>query len=169
MHSVPRRATRRAASTQAFFVVFLASALCLAGCAHRVEGRVVAGDASFVTVVSADDPRLSAPGIGGVRISFTRDPLRLNRELVASGVSGPEGEISIPIDAVGAGWLEEQWLVQAVRSDRGAAEGLLSLPRGDRRLLIMLAPGHPSEIRALERSWRESGAALREEAGRWSR
>lgn len=169
MHHVPRRPPCGAASIEALVAAFLACVLCLAGCAHRVEGRVVAGDASFVTVVAADDPRLSAPGISGVRISFTRDPLRLNRELVASGVSGPEGEISIPIDAVGAGWLEEQWLVQAVRSDRGAAEGLLSLPSGSRRLLIMLAPGHPAEIRAVERSWRESGAALREEAGRWSR
>lgn len=147
-----------------------AAAVCgaIAGCAYRVEGKVVAGDADFVTIVDADDPRLAMPGVDGARIAFIRDPQRLDRRLAANGVSGAEGEISIPIDAFGAGWLEEQWLVQAIRRDRGAAEGMVRLPRGRDRLLIMLGSASPQELRDIERSWREQGDLL-QEASRWSR
>ncbi len=151
-----------------FLLAIAAACGGLVGCAYRIEGKVVAGDADFVTIVDADDPRLSMPGVGGTRISFVRDPMRLNRAVAAKGVSDPEGEISIPIDAFGAGWLEEEWLVQAVRSDRGAAEGMVSLPRGGRRLLIMLRSASPQELREIERSWREQGD-LMQEASRWSR
>jgi hypothetical protein len=149
--------------------LLLLAALAGSGCVYKVEGRVIEGDADFVTVVRSNDPRLAGRGIGGARLSFTRDPFKLNRQEVAQGVSDGDGDFSIPIDAFGAGWLEEQWLVRALRSGFGYSESVVAMPRSGERLLIMLRPAHPSEHREMERQWRDGRGGLMEEVQRWNR
>ncbi len=148
----------------------LFSWLVAAGCgAHRVRGRVVEGDFDFITVVSGSDSRLAAPGIGSTRITFTRDPGRLNATQAGSGVSDPEGSFDIEIDAFGAGWMSEEWLVRAVRSRFGFAEGSVRLPKphSDEQLLITIRRASPEEVLDFER--RPSGRSedLYREAELW--
>lgn len=148
----------------------LVSMLVAAGCgAHRVEGRVVEGDFDFITVVDGGDSRLAAPGIGSTRITFTRDPGRLNAQQAGSGVSDPEGSFDIEIDAFGAGWMSEEWLVRAVRSRFGFAEGQVRLPKPHRgeQLLITIRRASPEEVLDFERRPSGRGEDLYREADLW--
>jgi hypothetical protein len=141
------------------------------GCSgYEVRGRVVYGDfGGLVTVVDEDDPRLRGEGVGNARITIIRDPGRLNARQVATGVSEADGDFVIPLSEFGAGWLEETWRVQAVRSRLGIAEGLVDMPApgSGRVLLIELREADPSEIGDLER---RSGTpeSLYREVERWT-
>lgn len=163
-------ATGRSLARFALAALVLAIGLGSFGCeAHRVRGRVVEGDFDFITVVPSGDPRLGSTGIGSTRITFTRDPGRLNSEQVGSGVSDPDGSFDIAIDAFGAGWMAEDWLVRAVRSRFGFAEGHVRLPSpgsGD-RLLITIRRASPEEVREFERRPSGGGEDLYREAELW--
>lgn len=163
------RLSDRSAARIVLAFLFL-STLVAAGCAsHRVRGRVVEGDFDFITVVSGSDSRLAAPGIGSTRITFTRDAGRLNAEQVGSGVSDPEGSFDIELDAFGAGWLSEEWLVRAVRSRFGFAEGSVRLPKphSGEQLLITIRRASPEEVLDFERRPSGRGEDLYREAELW--
>lgn len=143
----------------------------LSGCAgYEVRGRVVSGSfGGLVAVVDEGDPRLRAEGVGNARITIVRDPGRLNARQVATGVSEADGDFVIPLAEFGAGWLDEEWRVQAVRSRIGLAEGLVRMPRpgAGEVLLIELREADPSEIDDLQR--RGGGREdLYDEVERWS-
>lgn len=152
-----------------FAVVLLSAAFASACGAHRVKGRVVEGDFDFITVVSGSDARLGSPGIGSTRITFTRDPGRLNAQQVGSGVSDPEGSFDIEIDAFGAGWMSEEWLVRAVRSRFGFAEAAVRLPKpsSGEQLLITIRRASPEEVLDFERRPSGRGDDLYREAELW--
>jgi hypothetical protein len=119
-----------------------------AGCGGYVlQGRAVAGTASGVAFVPADDPRLLERGIADVRISVERDPGSLGSEVVATGTSDGEGRFSIPITDFGAGWMVEQWRIRAARSGCQTSQGDLSLS-GTKglRLLVIMTPGIPDAM-----------------------
>jgi len=113
------------------------------GCAaYTFEGRVVRGEVSYATIVSADDPQLSeGQGLSGVRVRVVTDPDRLNREEVGSGVSGPDGSFSFELDAFGAGFLEYDVGVDATRAGYAGVEEFFRMPKRGERVLIVLAPG----------------------------
>lgn len=125
------------------------------GCGgYEVRGRVVSGSfGGAVALVDEDDPRLRAEGVGNARITIVRDPGRLNARQVATGVSEADGDFVIALSEFGAGWLDEEWRVQAVRSRIGLAEGLVRMPRpgAGEVLLIELRDADPSEIADLQR------------------
>lgn len=155
---------------RSLLVLLLACSLFAAACGgHRVRGRVVEGDFDFITVVSGSDARLASPGIGSTRITFTRDPGRLNAAQVGSGVSDPEGSFDIELDAFGAGWMSEEWLVRAVRSRFGFAEGTVRLPKPhtDEQLLITIRRASPEEVLDFERRPSGRGEDLYREAELW--
>ncbi|MGA1393966.1 MAG: hypothetical protein ACO38W_12505 [Phycisphaerales bacterium] len=157
-------------SGRVLLATLVLSAAFVSACgAHRVKGRVVEGDFDFITVVSGSAARLAAAGIGSTRISFTRDPGRLNSQQVGSGVSDPEGSFDIEIDAFGAGWMSEEWLVRAVRSRFGFAEGMVRLPKphSDERLLITIRRASPEEVLDFERRPSGRGEDLYREADLW--
>lgn len=126
-------------------IIGAGAAALLSGCSSpSLKGRVVAGEGSYIIVVPSGDPRLSGPGaegVAGASVAVVMDPGRLNRKVIASGVSGPNGDIELPIDEFGAGFLEIDVAVTARKKDHDPAEGYFRLPGSSRRLLIVLGPG----------------------------
>lgn len=160
----------RLESCRARVLVALCLVVVLGGCAgYAARGRVVEGDFDFIAVVPENDPRLAGRGIGNARISFTRDPESLGREQVATGLSDPNGDFSVRLDAFGAGWMSEQWLVRAVRSRFGAAEGMLALPGAGsgERLLIVMRRGSAREVEDVEEQWERADDDFMGEVDRW--
>lgn len=135
--------------SRAFAMVLLAlgAAMLLSGCgSYEMQGRVVQGDLSYVQVVDADDPRLSGgTGLTGVSIRLMMDPMRAGRKVLGETVSGASGEFSIPVDKVGAGYLEYDVGLGARRRGFETAESFFRLPPGKKRILVMLSPGTSTE------------------------
>ena len=115
----------------------------VAGCgSYTLKGRVVAGDVSYIAVVDADDPMLTeGVGVAGARVTLETDPQRLNRKVVGTAVSGPDGFLEVPFDEIGGGFLEYDAGVRVRRSGYQSAEMYFDLPKGSKRLLVVLAPG----------------------------
>lgn len=124
----------------AAFGLFAAVSL---GCSsYKFEGRVIAGDVSYATIVSEDDPQLMAgEGVGGTRVRVVTDPDRLNRKEVGSGVTSADGSFSLELDAFGAGVLEYDIGVEASRPGFAGIEEFFRMPRKGEKVLIVLAPG----------------------------
>jgi hypothetical protein len=128
----------------------LASCSALAGCGGYVlRGSVVEGFAPDIRIVADATASRSAQGSGveGVRLSVYRDPGRLNQQLIATGTTAADGTFAIPISAFGAGWMEEQWLIEARRAGYLDVQSVLTLPAGSQRLIITTAPGAPGPAR----------------------
>ncbi|MBX3351485.1 MAG: hypothetical protein KF684_01010 [Phycisphaeraceae bacterium] len=115
----------------------------LAACSsYTLSGRVVPGDVGYATFLDANDPQFSgASGIGGVTVRVWTDPQKLNRKMVASGVSNPDGTFSLEIDEFGAGFLDYDISVEATRPGYAPVEDYFKLPGKGRRVLIMMTPG----------------------------
>ncbi len=126
-----------------------AIAAALTGCSsYQFAGRVIQGDVSYATIVSADDPQLSAAGgVGGVRVRVVTDPDKLNRQEVGSGVSSPDGSFSFDLDAFGAGVLQYDIAVDAAKSGFSGVEEAFRMPKKGERVLIVLAPGSDTRRR----------------------
>jgi hypothetical protein len=126
-------------------LLILVSGLGLTACGgnYALRGKVVAGGYGNVIFLEPGDANFEAEGLAGARVSVYRDPHKPNRARVARGRSGPGGEIDLPIGAFGAGFLEEEWLIEVIRPGFSTLETLVTLPAaGDDRLaLIMLMPG----------------------------
>lgn len=120
----------------------------MGGCeGYALRGRVVQGHASFVQVVSADDPRLEeGDGIAGASVHVQKDPGRLNRETMARGQSGVDGSFELAIDEFGAGVLEIDIGVFVRRKGFDPAEAYFRLPGSGKRVLVILAPGRDREL-----------------------
>jgi hypothetical protein len=120
----------------------------LGGCnGYAVRGKVVRGPYSLMTFVEADDARLGDEPIPNVQVIIHRDPGKLSAAVAGRAVSAPDGSFSIALNQFGAGWMEEQWLIEAKRPRFQTAEDIRPLPRAGERmmLLIMLAPGLSSD------------------------
>lgn len=116
----------------------------LSGCGgYSIQGRVVEGDFSIMSFVPADDPRLAEPGLANVRVEVYRDPEKPNIQLAGSQVSDGTGHFDLPLSGFGAGWLVEQWRIEARRGGFQDADTMVALPDSGRnlRLLIIMAPG----------------------------
>ena len=113
------------------------------GCSgYILRGRVVEGSYSAILVVSEDDSRLDRPGIEGAQLTLYRDPDTLGKTLAGRGTSDPEGYIAMEIAGFGAGFLDEQWLLQVYRSGFQSLEDLVDLPSSKKmRILVMLPTG----------------------------
>lgn len=126
------------------WIVFLAAPVTawLAGCApYTLRGKVIEGDVSFIAVIDASDPRLDGPGLSGAMLRLETDPERLNRKVVGTAVSGPDGSFAIPVEEVGAGLLMYDMGLRAERQGYAPAEQFFRLPGSDRRVLVILQPG----------------------------
>lgn len=125
-------------------VALLAAASALTGCGgYTLRGKVVQGTTSGFELVHEIDQRLKGPGIHNAEVMVRRDPRSLHPQLVGRDRSDSTGDFTISIDEFGAGWMEEQWLVQAGVTGYQNAEMEIKLPqKGSKwRLLITLAPG----------------------------
>jgi hypothetical protein len=119
-----------------------AALLLLTACSpHTISGRVVRGDVSYVSVVDKDDPRLSEPGLPGVLLRLDLDPGRLSSKSLAQETSGTDGEFTLPVDEPGAGLIDLEVGLLARRKGFQSAEGVFKVPKGSKRVLIVMSPG----------------------------
>ena len=133
-------------------VMLLCVTAWLCGCGYTLRGKVVRGETSAVEIVHEIDPRYKVSGINGAEVIVRRDPKSINPEMVGRDRSGSEGEFTIRIGEFGAGWMEEEWLVQARLTGFQNASALTKFPeKGSKwRLLITLAPGTAAPLDARE-------------------
>lgn len=116
--------------------------LLLTGCSgYQLRGKVVDGPTSMVMVVDEHDPRLNQAGLEGASVEVTVDPRSLGRKRLPAVTSEGDGSFAVPIGEVGAGFLQYDVRVLARLAGRQSAEDEMALPGGDKRLLIILAPG----------------------------
>jgi hypothetical protein len=144
----------------AFAITLITVLVSLTACGHPLRGKVVQGPASTIEVVHEMDPRLQGHGIANVEVLVRRDPHRPGSQLVGRERTGSTGDFSMRIQEFGAGWMHEEWLVQARSHGFQNASSVMKLPSGRWRLLITLAPGtatpfdvHEEILEDLER-WR---------------
>lgn len=109
---------------------------------HTISGRVIEGDDSYITIVNRDDVRLESDrGVPDVLLKLRLDPGRINRRLIAEGVSEGDGSFTLPVDEFGAGVIELEGGLLARRRGFRSAEGVFPLPSQSQRVLVVLAPG----------------------------
>jgi len=132
--------------TQLILFGLLASAAAgLTGCSsYVIQGKVVAGPFSSMTFVSPDDSRLGEAGLSDVRVTLRRDPDRLSTRVVAHVITDGDGKFSLLVDELGAGWMEEQWLLVArkPRFQNATWKQRLTMKHGKMRLLVTMTPGY---------------------------
>lgn len=128
-----------------FVVHFLTGLVVLTGCSsYAIRGRVIAGGLSHSMFTSIDDPTLAAgQPLAGATIVLYRDPDQLNRAIAAEARSSADGWFVLPVDAFGAGWMEESWEVVVRAPGRHPVQSSIVLPGspGDARLLVVMSPG----------------------------
>ena len=125
--------------------VLVSTAAGLSGCSSYVlHGKVIAGPISHMAFVSADDNRLGEVGMGGVQVTLRRDPGRLSTQLVASAITDVDGNFSLVVDELGAGWMEEAWLLVARKPGLQNAtwQQQLTMKHPKMQLLVTMMPGH---------------------------
>lgn len=115
----------------------------LTGCSgYKLEGRVIAGDASYITIVDRDHPMLSdGRGLGGASLHLQENPGRLNATSLARTVSNPDGTFSIPVDLLGAGMLQHDVGLFVRRTGSEPAELPFRLPGKGKSVLVVLKSG----------------------------
>ena len=115
----------------------------LPGCGYTLRGKVVRGETSGIEMVHEMDQRLKGPGLANVDTLVRRDPQSASPQLVGRQRTDAGGNFSMPISEFGAGWMQEQWQVQARIGSYQNASSIMKLPaKGSKwRLLITLAPG----------------------------
>ena len=126
-------------------------ALAAGGCGgYGLYGKVVRGEVSDVELLYATDPRLDAQGIPNAEVLVHRDPDSLGRYVAGRDRTGTTGDFTILMDEFGAGWMQEEWLVQASKAGYQNAEMVMKLPAKSSkwRLLITLAPGAAAPVEA---------------------
>ncbi len=124
---------------------FVVIALLVSGCSsYRLRGIVVSGARPEVRVVSADDPVLQSFGVAGATLELTTEPLSMNPVQVAATSANGQGAFDIPVDLGGAGVLDYEVGVLCRAPGYGSVWQTLRLPPGNRRLLIVMAPGGES-------------------------
>ena len=107
-----------------------------------LRGTVVSGSAASVEWVRPSDPRLEADGVASARVAVYLNPDRFNPERIGLADADGRGRFAVPLDTPGAGVLELDVELRAVREpDHGLAAGRLSLPRRNRELLVTLPAG----------------------------
>jgi len=141
-------------------VLFLAAtSLGLAGCGHTIMGRVIEGDASKVELVHESEPRLRTAGAGvnNVEVSIRRDPNSASKQLAGRKRTEATGDFMLGVGGAGAGWLDEQWLLQTYASGYQSTNQLIELPPKSRkwRLLITIPRGTAEPVDDMDQIMRE--------------
>lgn len=138
----PARPARPAARlTLAASVAACSAALAAGGCGYTLRGQVVLGEASYVTVVDRDDPRLDGAPVPGASLHLQLDPHKPQRKSLGTATSGGAGDFAMSVNEFGAGVLDLDVAVFSRRPEFTPAEGYFRLPDQGRRVLVVMAPG----------------------------
>lgn len=134
-----------------------------AGCAYRLEGKVVEGFGS-VTVGRGNDPDAALRGVPGAAVELIRDAGSMRRAVAARATSGADGRFVLEVDGFGAGWMEERWQLRARRSGFENVETEVDLP-GSPSGRLMVVSMHRGRSRAFQDP--ENARSIMEEAKIW--
>ena len=136
-------------------LIVLSALLNIAGCnTYTLKGKVVKGERSSIELVHEMDPRVKAfapGGVANIEVRVYRDPDNMNKKLAGRERTPVDGSFSMNLGDFGAGWMSEQWLVQAYGYGFTTVEQKMKLPskNAKTRLLITIAPGEsiePSDV-----------------------
>ena len=125
--------------------VLVSTAAGLSGCnSYVLHGKVIAGPISRMAFVGADDNRLGEVGMSGVQVTLRRDPGRLSTQLVASAMTDLDGNFSLAVNELGAGWMEEAWLLVARKPgfENATWQHRLTMKHPKMPLLVTMTPGY---------------------------
>ena len=125
--------------------VLVSTAAGLSGCnSYVLHGKVIAGPISHMAFVGADDNRLGEVGMSGVQVTLRRDPGRLSTQLVASAMTDLDGNFSLAVNELGAGWMEEAWLLVARKPgfENATWQHRLTMKHPEMPLLVTMTPGY---------------------------
>lgn len=114
----------------------------LTGCStYKLRGKVMDGSVSAMRVVNADSEQLQGMGIGGAQVTAILDPDQPSRKKLPEVYTDADGNFALPIDEVGAGFLEYEVLISVRLPRMSPAVRRMALPTGNQRLLITLSAG----------------------------
>jgi len=124
----------------------IGAAIMLGGCGggqYVISGRAVRSDFSTVSFVSGNDSRLGGDGVPSVEVYVYRDPDKPSRKLLARGLTDADGYLTLTMDAFGAGWMDEQWMIFTYRPGYQSATAWTALPpaKSGGQLLMLLGEG----------------------------
>ena len=126
------------------FVLLLITFL-LVGCSkYAIQGRVVRGSYANIELVDKNDRRFSEanPTGGGAVVQGVLEPeTPSERKSLGQVVTNGQGYFSMPVDAVGSGFLEYEAMLIARREGHQGTLRTIDLPRGSQRVLITLPLG----------------------------
>jgi hypothetical protein len=97
---------------------------------------VIAGQISYVGVVSGDDERLGQAGISRATVTLEPAPGSASSDVIATSKSGENGEFSLKIGK--GAWPTDRVVVRVMSSGHATARGVVYLPRDGQRLLVLL-------------------------------
>jgi len=144
-HDLP--AMRRIAAisyARSVLVLLLITAL-LVGCgSYAIQGRVVRGSVANIQLVDKNDRRLTEDNRtgGGAEVSGILEPnTPSERQSLGRAVTDGQGYFTMPVDAMGSGFLEYEAMLIARREGHQGTMRTIDLPRGSQRVLITLPLG----------------------------
>ena len=141
--------TTRVLTLRAAIPLCALAAITLGGCStsgRAVEGRVLTGRASVVTVVPADDARLATPGLADVTIRITRGDGTTTS--LAETTTGPDGSFKVRVEER---YLYNRLELVAQGPTVLTCRGSVYPPTGDRRILVLVEPTDPQAVREHDR------------------
>lgn len=135
--------TQRTATPRA--LVLLLVMFMLAGCgSYAIQGRVVRGSFASIQLVDKDDPRLTEdnPTGGGAVVQGVLEPnIPSETQSLGQVVTDGQGRFSLPVDALGSGFLEYEAMLIARREGHQGVMNTIDLPRRGQRVLIVMPLG----------------------------
>lgn len=119
--------------------------LMLTGCgSYAMQGRVVRGSVASIQLVDKNDRRITEvnPTGGGAVIQAIFEPdTPSERQSLGQVVTDGQGYFSIPVNAMGSGFLEYEAMLVARREGHQGVMRTIDLPRSSQRVLITLPLG----------------------------
>ena len=126
-------------------IALLLVTVMFAGCgSYAIQGRVVRGSSASIQLVDKDDRRMTEDnrtGGGAVVQGILEPDTPTEMQPLGQVVTDGQGNFSIPVDALGSGFLEYEAMIIARREGHRGAMATIDLPRGSERVLVTLPLG----------------------------
>ena len=117
-------------------------ALASVGCQpYQLTGVIMAGAEPVVMAVSAEDQRLKTFGLEGATVDVTVDPLSMQPRMIGVFSTDRDGRFEIPIDALGAGFLEYELAICCRAEGYQTVYQTIRMPSRKKRLLVVMVAG----------------------------
>jgi len=120
------------------WLALLALAAVLPGCGgYRLEVMAIESAVSDARFVPADRVPTGAVPVPDARITLYRDPGSLREEAAGAERTDARGLASLRLDAFGAGWMVEEWRIEATAPGYESVSVLDTLP-GKKEGMVLL-------------------------------